>query len=105
MLAEDLEEGHRYQAPAAGNERVAGFVPIRIVFPSDHVEEVALAEGELVQVSGIGLVVVEGFDDLRGVVRTGVSSWLDRGRQDSGSRREGGRQRGCSNETKVGTRG
>lgn len=48
-------------------QRVAGLVPVGVVFAVDDVQEVALGEAE---VAGIGarvggLVVVEGFYDLR----------------------------------------
>ncbi len=47
-------------------QRVAGFVPVCVVFAADDVQEVALGEAEVAGVGvGVGgLVVVEGFDDL-----------------------------------------
>lgn len=43
-------------------QRIAGFVPVGVVFAVDDVQEVALGEAELVRVGGP--VVVEGFYDL-----------------------------------------
>lgn len=63
-FANDLEKGDRHQPPRTRDERVAGFVPIRIVLPADDVKEVTLAEGQFLGVLGVGVVVVEGLDDL-----------------------------------------
>lgn len=47
-------------------QRVAGLVPVGVVFAADDVQEVALREAEVARGWGRvgGLVVVEGFDDL-----------------------------------------
>lgn len=67
-FADDLEEGDGDEAPGGGDQGIAGFVPVGVVFSADNVKEVALAEGEFVWVAGGGLVIVEGFDDLEGGV-------------------------------------
>lgn len=63
-LADDLEKGDGDQTPGAGDERIAGFVPVGVVFSADDVEEITLAEGQFLQISGVGMVVVESLDDL-----------------------------------------
>lgn len=70
-FADDLEEGDGDEAPGGGDEGIAGFVPVGVVFSADNVKEVALAEGEFVRVVGRGLVIVESFDDLEGEVSVG----------------------------------
>ena len=64
VLADDLEKGNGHQPPGTRDERIARFVPIQIVLPADNLEEVSLAEGQFLRISGFWLVVVEGFDHL-----------------------------------------
>lgn len=47
-------------------QRVAGLVPVGVVFAADDVQKVALGEAEIARVGARvgGLVVVEGFYDL-----------------------------------------
>ncbi|EFE38731.1 hypothetical protein TRV_06605 [Trichophyton verrucosum HKI 0517] len=61
VLADDLEEGDGDEAAGVGEERVAGLVPVLVVLSADDVEEVSLAEGELLSVLGRRLVVVQRF--------------------------------------------
>lgn len=63
-LANNLEKRHRHQPPGTRDERVAGFVPIRIVLPADDVKEVSLAERQFLGVMRIGMMIVKGFNDL-----------------------------------------
>lgn len=66
-FANNLEEGDGYQPPGTRDKRVAGFVPILVVLPADDVKEVSLAERQFLRVLRIGVVVVEGFDDLESI--------------------------------------
>lgn len=66
VLADNLEEGHGDEAAGVGDQRIAGLVPIGVVLATDYVEEVALSKGQFLVVAGLGLVVVQGFDDLAG---------------------------------------
>ena len=52
---------------AGAVQRVAGFVPVAVVFAADDVQKVALGKGKIGRVgAGVGgLVVVEGFYDLK----------------------------------------
>lgn len=61
VLADDLEEGDWDEAAGVGEERVAGLVPVLVVLSADDVEEVSLAERELLSVLGRRLVVVQRF--------------------------------------------
>jgi hypothetical protein len=60
-LSNALKVGYGNET-AGAVQRVAGLVPVRVVFAADDVQEVALGEAELVGI--VGLVVVEGFYDL-----------------------------------------
>ena len=64
VLADDLEKRYGHQPPGTRDERVAGFVPVEVVLPADDVKKVPLAEGQFLRVLGVGLVIVEGFDNL-----------------------------------------
>lgn len=64
VFANDFEKGHGHQPPGGRDKRIAGFVPVEVVLPADDVKEIALAEGEFGGVGGVGVVVVECFDDL-----------------------------------------
>ena len=66
VFADNLEKGHGHQPPGRRDQRIAGFVPVQGVLAADDVKEVALAEGEFLGVLGVGLVVTDGLDDLRG---------------------------------------
>lgn len=66
VLADDLEEGHGDEAAGVGDQRITGLVPIGVVLAADYVEKVAFAEGQLLIVAGLRLVIVQGFDDLAG---------------------------------------
>lgn len=66
VFADNLEKGHRHQPPSSRDQRIAGFVPVQGVLAADDVKKVALAEGEFLGVLGVGLVVTDGLDDLRG---------------------------------------
>ena len=63
-FANNLEKRHRHQPPRTRDERVAGFVPIRVVLPADDVKEVSLAERQFLRVIRIGMMIVKGFNDL-----------------------------------------
>lgn len=65
VFADDLEKRHGYQPPGTRDERITGFVPVAVVLPADDVKKVTLAESEFLGIEVVGLVVVEGFDDLR----------------------------------------
>lgn len=65
-FANNLEKRHRHQPPGTRDERVAGFVPIRIVLPADDVKEVPLAERQFLGVMRIVMMIVKGFNDLVG---------------------------------------
>lgn len=70
--AEDLEIAYRNEATGVRQRRVAGLIPVGIVFATDDVEEVALGEaedlnaglGKALNEGIVGLVVVVGSDDL-----------------------------------------
>ena len=66
VFADNLEKGHGHQPPGSRDQRIAGFVPVQGVLAADDVKKVALAEGEFLGVLGVGLVVTDGLDDLRG---------------------------------------
>lgn len=68
-FANNLEKRHRHQPPGTRDERVAGFVPIRIVLPADDVKEVPLAERQFLGVMRIVMMIVKGFNDLVGEKR------------------------------------
>ena len=65
VFADDLEKRHGHQPPGTRDERITGFVPVAVFLPADDVKKVSLAESEFLGVGVVGLVVVEGFDDLR----------------------------------------
>lgn len=46
-LSERLEESDGHETTRIGQRRVAGFVPVGIVFSADDVEEVAFGEAQL----------------------------------------------------------
>jgi hypothetical protein len=64
-FAHALKVGDGDQAARVG-QRVAGLVPIGVVFAANYVQEVALGETEVAgaRVGVGGVVVVEGLDDL-----------------------------------------
>lgn len=60
--AESLEEGDRDETSGIGQGGVAGLVPIRVIFLSNDMEEIAAREAELLV--GLCFVVVKRSDDL-----------------------------------------
>ena len=64
-FADNFEKRHGHQPPGTRDEGITGFVPVAVVLPADDVKEVSLAESEFLGIGVVGLVVVEGFDDLR----------------------------------------
>lgn len=65
VFSNDFEERNRDETAGVRDERIAGLVPVGIVLPADHVEEITLAEGQFLRV-WFGRIVVEGFDHLEG---------------------------------------
>ena len=69
VFADGLEERHGDETARVGEQRVAGLVPVRIVFSAYDMEKVALGKGQFLSVFRAGVVIVEGFDDLGYVTR------------------------------------
>lgn len=44
VFADSLKVRYRYKTAGAGDQWIARFVPVGIVFPTDNVEEITLAE-------------------------------------------------------------
>lgn len=78
VFADDFEERDGDEAAGVRDERIAGFVPVGVVLSADHVEEIALAEGQFLGV-GLGGVVVESFDHLEGSAVGGVAVAVESG--------------------------
>lgn len=57
-LSNHLEKRDGHEAAGGGDEGIARFVPVGIVFSADDVEEIALAKGQFLRVSRIRLVIV-----------------------------------------------
>lgn len=79
VLADDFEKRDGHQPPGTRDERITGFVPVAVVLPADDVKKVSLAESEFLGIRVVGLVVVEGFDDL---IVMNVCFSIKRARQD-----------------------
>ena len=68
VLAHGLEVANRHESSRA-LERIAGLVPLRIVFAVYHVQEITLSKTEVARIwSGI---VVQCLDDLQGCTKHG----------------------------------
>ena len=63
-FADNFEKGHGNQPPGGRDKGIARFVPVRVVFPADNVEEIALAKCQFLGVPWFGLIIVESLDDL-----------------------------------------
>ena len=63
-LPDMLKVCHRDEAASIWYQRIAGFIPVRIVFSADHMEEVAFCETKFLGIVWIGGIVVESFNDL-----------------------------------------
>ena len=59
-----LKVCHRDESASVWYQRIAGFVPVRIVLSADNMEEVAFCETEFLGIVWIGGVVVESLNDL-----------------------------------------
>lgn len=66
LFTHHFEECDRHETSSRGNERIARFVPLGVIFPTQNVKEVALVKRQLLSISILWLVVVECFDDLLG---------------------------------------
>ena len=55
---QSLEKGYRHQPPRIWESRVAGFVPVAVIFASYDVEEVSAREAQLL--ARLRLIVIEG---------------------------------------------
>ena len=63
-LANMLKVCHRDESASVWYQRIAGFVPVRIVLSADNMEEVAFCETKFLGIVWIGGVVVESLNDL-----------------------------------------
>ena len=81
LFTNNLEECDRNKTTRGRNERIAGFVPLGIVFTTQYVKEVAFMESQLLTIFILRLVIVEGLDDLfrrndcDGAFRTKAEVW------------------------------
>lgn len=64
VFADNLKKGDGHKPPSTRDQRIARFVPIRIVLPADNVEEISLAECQFLRGPRLRLVVVKRFDYL-----------------------------------------
>ena len=65
-FANHFKVGYRHQPAGGRDQRVACLVPVGVVFPADHVKEVAFVETEFLRVARLWFIVVECFDYLAG---------------------------------------
>ena len=64
-FANHLKESDWDKTSGSGNQRIACFVPVWVVFSAQHMKEVAFVKGKLMGVLRFWLVVVKCFDDLQ----------------------------------------
>lgn len=67
VFADNLKKGDGHKPPSTRDQRIARFVPIRIVLPADNVKEISLAECQFLR-DPLRLVVVKRFDYLGNAV-------------------------------------
>ena len=90
--AECLEESNRHEATSVGKGRVAGLVPIGIVFAANDVEKVASRETQLlIRLSG---VIVQRFDDLRHGLDQSVTKIPPNQKEEAHKARQSGGKKG-----------
>ena len=63
-LPDMLKVCHRDESASVWYQRIAGFIPVRIVLSADNMEEVAFCETEFLGIVWIGSIVVESLNDL-----------------------------------------
>lgn len=68
VFADNLKKGDGHKPPRTRDQRIARFVPIRIVLPADNVKEISLAECQFLRGPRLWLVVVERFNYLGNAV-------------------------------------
>jgi hypothetical protein len=66
LFAYDFKKGNGDKAPGGRDQRVASFVPLRVLLAAQNVKEVTLVEGQLLSILVLRLVVVQRLDDLLG---------------------------------------
>ena len=64
VSAQHLEVADGHEASRIGHGRVASLVPVRVILPADHMEEVASSKTQFFGVFWVGFVVVERPNDL-----------------------------------------
>lgn len=76
--ADRFEEGNGNQAPAAGDEGIASFVPIGGVLPAYYVEEVTFGKRQLIDRTRGRFVIVESFNYLEkgSVSKRGLARYI-----------------------------
>lgn len=64
-FANHFEVCHWYQSPSGWYQRIASFIPVRVVLSTDDMEKVSLVKGKAVRFAGRWFIVVERFDNLQ----------------------------------------